>query len=133
MLRQVVPLKLQLSAPRSEIEPRVERLLSLEATLDAQERSNAAAEYELRLERMRQDAEIKTLETESAHSRERQVALERTNRLTISVMIASGLAITVLVFLFLQNHRSRKALGQAYDHLRASRSQMQEVMRLSAA
>ena len=87
----------------------------------------------LRIERMKQDAEIKMLETESAHARERQVALERTNRLTISVMIASGLAITVLVFFFLQNHRSRKALGQAYNHLRASRSQMQEVMRLSAA
>ena len=133
VLRQVVPLKLQLSAPRAEIEPRVERLLSLEATLDAQERNNAATEFELRIERMKQDAEIKMLETESAHARERQVALERTNRLTISVMIASGLAITVLVFFFLQNHRSRKALGQAYNHLRASRSQMQEVMRLSAA
>lgn len=133
VLRQVVPLKLQLSAPRSELEPRVERLLSLEATLDAQERDNAAAEYELRLERMRQNAAIEKLETESERSRERQVALERTNRLTLALVIASGLAITVLAFFFLQNHRSRKALGQAYDRLRASRSQMQEVMRLSAA
>jgi diguanylate cyclase (GGDEF)-like protein/PAS domain S-box-containing protein len=133
VLRQIVPMKLQLSAPRSELAPRVERLLSLESTLDAQERNNAAAEYELRLERMKQSAEIQELETESARARERQLALERTNRLTLALVLASGLAITVLAFFFVQNQRSKRALGRAYDRLRASRSQMQEVMRLSAA
>lgn len=133
VLRQVVPLKLQLGAPQSELKPRVERLLALETTIDAQERNDAAAEHELRLERMQQDAEIKTLETETERSRERQAALERTNRLTIALVIASGLAITVLAVFFVHNQRSRKALGHAYDRLRASRSQLQEVMRLSAA
>jgi len=133
VLRQVVPLKLQLAAPQSQFKPRVERLLALETTLDAQERNDAAAEYELRLERMKQDAEIKKLETESERSRERQLTLERTNRLTVALVIASGLAIAIFGVLFLQNHRSRKNLRQAYERLQASRSQLQEVMRLSAA
>lgn len=133
VLRQVIPLQLQLGAPLSEVQPKVERLLALETTLDAQERNSAAAEYELRLERIKQDAEIRMLETESARSRERQLALERTNRLTIALVVASGLAIAVLAAFFLHNQRSKRALGQAYDRLRASRAQMQEVMRLSAA
>lgn len=133
VLRQIIPLKLQLGAPQSDVQPKVERLLALETTLDAEERNNAAAEYELRLERLKQDAEIRMLETESARARERQLALERTNRLTVALVVASVLAIAVLAAFFLHNQRSKRALGKAYDRLRASRAQMQEVMRLSAA
>lgn len=133
VLRHLVAVELALGAPTARLRQKLDRLIELEVLLDAQERNQAADDFDTRVRFLEQSAELDRLQRESELARERQGYLERMHRLNLALMVAGGLVLAGLAAFFVQQRRAAKALGSAYERLHASQSQLQELMRLNAA
>lgn len=133
VLRQLVRVELALGTRGEVLSRLLDRLIDLETTLDAKERSQAADDFDTRVRALEQSREIERLQAESALAAERHDSLERINRLSMALVAAGGVVFVVLGVFFVQQRRSAKALHAAYLRLHESQSQLQELMRLTAA
>ena len=127
VLRALVQNMLELERPRATLAPLTARLISLEASLDAYDRTQATDDFDARLKYIQQEFDVKQLKASSALAAQRTKNLESQQRFTI---IIAALCLTLLLVasgFYLWQRRFSSRLQYANTQLRLSETRMRAV------
>ncbi len=120
VLRALIRSMLGRGVPRADLEGLTARSLSLEASLEADDRNMAADDFEARLKYAQQELDVQRLEAAADMAKQREAALAEQQRLT---QIAAALAIVLLLvfgMLFLAQRHFNQRLKAALQQLSES-------------
>lgn len=110
VLRERVQLLLRFDPGSAQLAPAVQRYLTLDSAISQVERSEAAGDFDARLEYAERENEVLRLQAETQLAAEREQALARTNRLN-RMLLALGIAVLgVLTLFFVAKQRSNRRL-----------------------
>lgn len=127
VLRSLVRSMLDEKTSRQELEPLMTRLISLEAKLEAEDRTFAADDFEARLKFFKHEMDVKRLEEVAAIDKERVASLAAQRQLAIWVAALVALLLFVLAILFYMQRRYIAARAKSEKALAASEARLRAV------
>jgi len=127
VLRALVQNMLDQQKPKAELEPLIARLISLEASLDAYDRTQATDDFNARLKYVQQEFDVRQLKASATLATQRETNLEIQQRFTVIVATLSLLLLLVAVGFYLTQRRFNKQLRAANEQLRLSETRMRAI------
>lgn len=110
VLRALIRSMLGRGVPRADLEALTARSLSLEASLEADDRNMAADDFEARLKYAQQELDVQRLEAAADMAKQRETALAEQQRLTQIAAVLSIVLLLVFGMLFLAQRHFNKRL-----------------------
>jgi len=129
VLRALLKLKIARGEPVGELSA---RFVALDAEIDASDRARASDDFDARLEYAEREFELRRLQDEAVHSRERELELSRSSRATRWLWLATVALLLALGAYFLQQRRASRRTQQTLSLLRESEARALDLLNLSA-
>ncbi len=126
-LRALVQDMLGHDRPRASLEPLMARLIELESTLDAYDRTQANDDFNARLKYVQQEFEVEKLRTSAALATQREKNLEIQQRFYLTVTVLSILLVLVSTGFYLYQRRFNRQLQIANNRLSLSETRMRAI------
>ncbi len=126
-LRALVQNMLGHERPRAFVEPLMARLIELESTLDAYDRTQANDDFNARLKYIQQQFEVEKLRTSAALATQREKNLEIQQRFYLTIAALSILLVLVSCGFYLYQRRFNKQLRTANNRLSLSEKRMRAI------
>lgn len=127
VLRALMQAMLARDRPRAELEPLIARLIELEATLEAYDRTQATDDFEARLKYVQQEFDVQQLKASAALAQQRENNLAIRQRFTLIIAALSILLLLVTIGFYQSQRRFNARLQQANMQLRQSEIRMRAI------
>ncbi len=122
VLRALIRSVLGRGLPRAELEALTARSVALETTLEGDDRTMAADDFEARIKYTQQEFEVQRLEAAAALAAQRETALADQQRLTMVVAVLTLILALVLAGFFVSQRRFTARLQKLVVQLRENES-----------
>jgi diguanylate cyclase (GGDEF)-like protein/PAS domain S-box-containing protein len=120
VLRALVPLEIRRRASRADLELLIVREIQLGLEIDQTDRAKSSADFDARIKYAESEIELARLKQEAVLATERARAQEQASRLTIALVLLTGVTLLVLAVFFALQWRAKQRLQLAYEAQRAS-------------